>query len=52
MIFLLLTLTSLRNILRERGNSNSTMEKTFLKIKKKKEKKKRKDKRVYTITRD
>ena len=42
MIFLLLTLTSLRNILRERGNSNSSMEKTFLKIKKKKEKKKEK----------
>lgn len=42
MIFLLLTLTSLRNILREWGNSNSSMEKTFLKIKKKKEKKKEK----------
>lgn len=42
MIFLLLTLTSLRNILQGRGNSNSSMEKTFLKIKQKKGKKKEK----------
>lgn len=47
MTFLLLTLTSLRNILRERGNSNSSMEKTFLKIKKKKEKKKKRQESLH-----
>lgn len=43
MIFLLLTLTSLRNILRGRGNSKSSVEKIFLKIKKRKKKQKRQE---------